>query len=435
MSVRCWLWIGCWLMLSAGASARSAKKPKAAPAPAPVLADDFIPKLFEAHRDKLHPVVDDPQRYRAQILITEVERVRGRRAPKVVRHGYRVDAEYFYPASAIKTLAAVATLKALRGERALRRKKITVDTPLVIHRLFVDQKAEESEDESHLDGGRITLGHEIRKMSIVSDNQAFDRLYGFVGRDGLNALAQASGLEKTRVYHRLSRRRTPDENRWAEPMDFYPSGDLTGPPAVQRAIRVSPDDLAPLPAALPGVEVGRAHVEGDAQIPGPMSFREKNRMGLVDLQNMLIKIMRPEIPLPGAGFRLHRKDRALLRQAMRERPGESTDPLLPEETYDPLRFKPILGGLTRLRPIEDWRVWNKAGKAYGFRIENAYVEHPTLKGRKAIFFTVALYVNENGVVNDNLYEYDAVADPFIHDLAEAAVLALWGPKVKARSHR
>ncbi|MFN3201276.1 MAG: serine hydrolase [Bradymonadia bacterium] len=403
--------------------------------PAPVLEDDFVEKLFQRWPQKFHPAVDDLEGHRVQVLITEVERVKGRLKKgqsryRVVRHGFRVDAEYFYPASAVKTLAAVATMRRLRRDRTLKRAKITLDTPLAVHRLFVDQPELESTDETHLANGRITLGHEIKKMSIVSDNRAFDRLYGFAGQDRIDALVQRVGLEKTRIFHRLSRRRTVEENRWSEPLDFHVDGDFETPPTVQQKVRVSPGTLQPLPETLKGIQVGQGHMVGGELVETPMSFTYKNRMGLVDLQNMLMKIVRPDLKVPGKGFGLRKADRAFLKETMRMRPGESTDPLLPEETYDPLRFKPVLGGLSRFAPVEDWTVWNKAGKAYGFRIENAYFEHPKRGRRKALFITVALYTNANGVLNDDEYEYDTVADPFIHDLTEAAVRTLWGLRPK-----
>ena len=52
-------------------------------------------------------ILEHPERYRAQILVREIVSREG--APDcVVRRGFRVDEEYVYPASAIKTVAALA---------------------------------------------------------------------------------------------------------------------------------------------------------------------------------------------------------------------------------------------------------------------------------------------------------------------------------------
>ena len=55
----------------------------------------------------------------------------------------------------------------------------------------------EEADESNLEGGRITVRHEIRKLFLVSDNRAFNRLYELVGRDRLAASLERSGRDNT----------------------------------------------------------------------------------------------------------------------------------------------------------------------------------------------------------------------------------------------
>jgi hypothetical protein len=130
--------------------------------------------------------------HRLQILITEVRPgPDGRRA--LVSHGLRVDAEYFYPASAIKTFAAVAAMRAL-GDAPLA-------TPLALCERGA-RRCTRTRDPSNRAGGRITIGHEIRKMQIVSDNGAFNRLYDFVGHRALNESLTGLGFASLRIHHR-----------------------------------------------------------------------------------------------------------------------------------------------------------------------------------------------------------------------------------------
>src|SRR5690349_667371 len=56
--------------------------------------------------EKFKKLLADPAKYRMQILVSEV--MEAGMGARLRRFGYRVDAEYFYPASAIKTCAAVA---------------------------------------------------------------------------------------------------------------------------------------------------------------------------------------------------------------------------------------------------------------------------------------------------------------------------------------
>ena len=52
----------------------------------------------DRHLVELMPSTADPESYRFQVLLSWVEDGSGPRPSRLVRHGYRCDAEYFYPA-------------------------------------------------------------------------------------------------------------------------------------------------------------------------------------------------------------------------------------------------------------------------------------------------------------------------------------------------
>jgi hypothetical protein len=392
-----------------------------ADAPGPAVPDsEYLARILQSRPERFRIALDPAlaAEHRIQILVSFVER-RGR-SVTLERHGFRVGTEYYYPASAIKLCAAVAALATMRGLIAAGH-RVGLDSPLVFHPLLPGERPETGGADQ---ASRITLGRLLRQTLIVSSNDAFNRLYDFAGPEALHETMWSAGLRDTFLFHRLSVRRSEEENRMAPRIDVEKGAGVVTIPARTSALALEP---RPLPA----LDVGRAYVEGRQVVESPMSFARKNRMALVDLQNLMIMVMRPDIELGLPGLALHRKDRAFLQRAMRDAPAESRDPVFPPEDHDILRFKPVLGGLTRVAPISRWAVWNKAGTAYGFRIENAYVVDQRTK--RAMFFTVAIYANADGVLNDDEYEYDTVADPFIHDLAEAVVRERW--KLPARASR
>jgi hypothetical protein len=168
---------------------------------------------------------------------------------------------------------------------------------------------------------------------------------------------------------------------------------------------------------LPGLDVGRAFREDDGAVrEGPVSFRDKNRMSLVDLQDMLVKVVRPDVDLGTPGFELTEAQRTLLLEAMTQLPRESVNPRYDPERYPDDFVKFLLPGLRRVIPAERLRVTNKVGLAYGFTVENAYVED--VETGRSFFLAGTLYTNANGVLNDGVYEYDTLALPFWADLGE-----------------
>jgi hypothetical protein len=406
------------------AAAPPAETPAVTPAAAPP-APGYLERVMRGQPERFRVALDPALAagHRVQILVSFIERAG--RGFTLERHGFRVDAEYFYPASAIKLGAAVAALQTMRaliepagrpGARPGRRaRRIDLDTPLVFHPLFPGERRA-TDDSSNLAGGRVTLGHLIRQMIIVSSNEAFNRLYDLVGHHAMSEMMWSAGLRDTYFFHRLSVLRGSEEQRRTPRVDLETRAGVVTIPARQ-------SDLALAPRALPGLDVGERYIEGRREVAAPMSFAQKNRMSLVDLQNLLIMVMRPDIPLGLPGFSLHAGDRAFLQRALREPPAESRNPVFPPEEHDILRFKPVMGGLLRVAPAARWAVWSKAGTAYGFRIENAYVVDQRRK--RAMFFTVAIYANADGTLNDDQYDYDTVANPLIHDLAEAVVRDRW----------
>ena len=102
---------------------------------------------------------------------------------------------------------------------------------------------------------------------------------------------------------------------------------------------------------------------------------------------------------------------------MHEDPLESKNPVYTDEKKGAMRYKTLLRGLAEMRDPKRLRYMNKAGRAYGFHLENAWIRDR--KSRREFFVTVVLYVNDDGVLNDDLYGYDKISRPLFVKLGEA----------------
>ena len=368
---------------------------------------------------RLAAVVSEAEKHRLQLLIAEV--VETEDGPILRRSGFRVDAEYFYPASTIKLYAAIAALEWLEEEST--PSEVTLDTAMRIHPLFDDESLDER-DPSNLEGATITIGHEVRKLCIVSDNTAFNRLFEFLGPDDLHARLARAGFPDVLIRHRLSEFRSLEQNRMSPRIEFV-VGETT--------LHTLPERRATEEIPLPdhrGLQVGDSFLRSGNKIETSMDFTHKNLARLVDLQNALVATVRPDIPLEAADgtpqqFRLSDEHRAHLVRALSEWPRESENPLYDREKYPDDWVKFLLPGLKQVVPQEELTISNKVGLAYGFTIENAYV-HDRGTGR-SFFLTGALYTNENATLNDGVYEYDTVAFPFWAALGEGLARTLLRP--------
>ena len=83
---------------------------------------------------------------------------------------------------------------------------------------------------------------------------------------------------------------------------------------------------------------------------------------------------------------------------------------------------PLTPGVLEVLPLKRARYVSKSGRAYGFHLENAFIEDT--KTHRGLFVTAVVYVNPNGVLNDDDYGYDDTSKPLLAALGEALTRAL-----------
>jgi len=374
--------------------------------------DQMLLALPEAHA----PIIADAEQFRPQILLTEIVNTDGR--PTLRRHRFRVDAEYFFPASSIKLMPAVAAMELVSKGGTLAgaiEAPLRFDAILDGARAVVQDAVEHNPSNSPT--GLITIAHDVWTLCIVSDNEAYNRLFELVGRNELSARLAEWGLTQTRVVHRLSRR-VPPPFQGASPRI-----EIGGEPPVVLAARNGDGPMPEVRITRP--LVGEAVMRGNARVEGPLDFSSHNATSLSDLQNLLIAVTRPDIRDPAVPVvNLDDERRTDLLRAMTAYPRESTNPVYDPANYPDEYVKFLLPGVARVIPKERVRIVNKVGLAYGFLTENAYIED-VATGR-GFFLAATVYVNSDRVLNDDAYDYDTVGLPFLEALGEAAARLLLG---------
>jgi hypothetical protein len=62
------------------------------------------------------------------------------------------------------------------------------------------------------------------------------------------------------------------------------------------------------------------------------------------------------------------------------------------------------------------RVFNKVGWAYGFLTDVSYIAD--FKNKLEFMLTATVYVNSDGILNDDKYDYDNIGYPFLYQLGQ-----------------
>lgn len=361
--------------------------------------------LLESQPSRFETVVADPERYRVQIIYTQIDRDAENR-PHFTSYSYRLNQdEYFYPASTVKLPTAALALKKINR---LARPGLTRDT-IMLTGSAADYQMEATVDETSVTG-LPSVAQYVRKVLLVSDNDAFNRLYEFLGQDEVNEAMRAKGFSGTRIVHRLETVLDTEQNRWTNPVRFLDAGTTV---YQQPDARSDVDWLAPEPQLL-----GVAEVVGDELLERPKDFAEKNEFPLQDLHDTVMALMFPDSVPEARRFDLTEDDYRFLRRYMSMYPGESGIRAYSDSFNYPEGYvKFLMYGGSEPEIPDTIRIFNKVGDAYGFLTDAAYVvdfEH-------GIEFILAatVYTNENQTFNDNQYEYDEIGLPFLRDLGQA----------------
>jgi hypothetical protein len=351
-------------------------------------ADELLLQLMRERADLFATVLEKVQEHEIQILYTQIDRD-GKNCPHFVEHVYRVDAQaYFYPASTIKLAGAMLALEKLcdLGLDGLDR-----DTPL--------------RNDSAPDGVP-TIAHYIRKLFAVSDNDAYNRLYEFVGQQQINEGLWQKGYEDVRLTHRLSLQLLSLENRHTNPFVFYRANETIyqQPPAYNTEIYRAVQPLAK----------GVGYIADGRLVDEPKDFAGSNYMSVRVLQDLLKAVVFPHSTPLERRFRYGEEDRRFLLAAMSNLPRECGDLDYDREKYYDSYVKFFMFGDSKAELPAHIRSFNKVGLAYGYLIDNAYIVD--FKHSIEFLLTAVVYVNKNGIFNDGKYEYDEVAFPFLANL-------------------
>ncbi|MCB9519732.1 MAG: serine hydrolase [Myxococcales bacterium] len=389
--------------------------PPAGPTCGAMDADDaWVARLLE--RDPvLAAAARDAASLRLQVVVGEVAR-RDDGTACVTYHPYRLDAEYLYPASAIKTfaaLAAVRTLDALRSDDGVAA-DLGLDTELRFERATVPDVVDLRGRPVVLGETTATLRELLDQTLILSSNDGFNRLLDFAGLDAINGGAERAGFTSVRVSHRLSRQLDPPEaTRWSPPVSAL-IGDAWRELEPARA-----SSAVPGLGELVGLEVGTAYIDpvDGGRRDAPLGFADKNSASIFDLLRLVAWVadpaLTPELELSDVSD----ESRLAMRAPMATVPDESD------------RYEPLSPGVTDLVPWERLEYVNKAGRAFGFHLDAAYLRDRST-GRE-LLVAAGMFVDTDGVMNDDTYAYDSLSYPFFvalgRVLAERVLVVDGGP--------
>lgn len=365
---------------------------------------EFIDSLLQQATNLDKEVLAYSENYKLQIIYTQINRD-AQNKPHFTTFSYRSNPkDYFYPASTIKLPAVVLALQKLNH---LQKKGISKYTTLSIDSSYAGQ--EKLLTDSTSINNKPNIAHFIKKILLASDNEAYNRLFEFIGQKDINKSLQQRGFKDVIILKRLSFQYDFEANKNTNAFNFYnDKGQLIyhqKPQYNNRQFIIKADSL----------QQGSAYFKEGVLITQKMDFSHSNYFALSTQHEFLKRLLFPESFSKSQRFDLNQDDYNFIYKYMSMLPRESDLNIYKNDTtYFDGYVKFFLFGDTTERIPNNIRIFNKVGEAYGYLIDNAYI----VDFEKGIEFMLSavIYVNKDQTFNDDVYEYHAIGFPFLASL-------------------
>ncbi|GAB2621079.1 hypothetical protein GCM10026987_18250 [Belliella aquatica] len=350
----------------------------------------------------LKEVLENQEDYQVQIVYTQIDRDENLK-PILKNFDFNLNEEkYFYPASTVKLPVAILALEWLNEQNI---EGLTANVIMLTDSIRSSQTHVLSD--SSAQNFLPSIAHYIKKILLVSDNDAYNRLYELLGQNYINQKLKKKGLNNTIINQRLSLAMSPEENRHFNPIRFLNTeGETILEIPARETISIYKNTGNP--------QLAEAYQSGGELISEPMDFTFKNRFSISDFHGVVQRIIFPELFAEKERFHISDSDREFILKYMSMYPGQSDYPAYDSnEFYD--SYSKFYKFGTSKEPIPlSFKIYNKTGQAYGHLLDGSYFVDE--KEGVEFFVTAVIYVNKNKALNDNQYEYDEIGFPFFEEL-------------------
>lgn len=366
----------------------------------------FLKKLMENKPELFAKILNHPNKNEVQLMYTQVNRDKNNK-PSFKSFSYNLNPErYFYPASTVK-LAGV--IFALEKVNELKSRGMNANLTMITDSSFKGQT--KVLNDKTAENGKPSIAHYIKKILLTSDNDAFNRLFEFIGRAEINAKLKKYGMKESRILNRLAIGDGGEESKNTNPIHFYDGDKLI---YTQNA-QYDPKDY---PLNLTNLIVGIGYMDSNEKLVNkPYSFENKNVFSISDQQSLMKRLIAPEVYPAKERFNLTAEDYQLIYTHMSKLPTESDYPKYNAKEFWPTYAKMIYYGRDKNAVIDpNIRIFNKYGDSYGFIIDNSYFVD--FKNNVEFFLTAVVQSNEDGIYNDGKYEYETVCYPFMKNIGQ-----------------
>jgi hypothetical protein len=357
----------------------------------------------------LQKILKNNKEYEVQIRYTQITRDE-QGVPSFHSIDYNVDPNrYFCPASTVKMPTAILAVQRIREIANATGKKLDIHTPM---ENIAMQPPQDDYVHDLLTRQRPTIADYADQIFCVSDNNAHNRLFEFLGTKYLNEELYKIGAFKTsHIVHRLSIPGfTPQDHEFVNAINFRDNDHrlLHHIPARNSVFNKT--------AQLTEQIKGKGYLDNnDKIVMQPFDFSKKNFISIIDLEACMQRVLFPEAFTPEQRFKLAPEDYTFLKRSMSILPKDIWYYAKDTSLYDNV-VKYFYKGNEKATIPPHLKIYNKIGEAYGTMTDCSYFVDE--KNKVEFMLTATILVNKDAIFNDGVYEYNEIGLPFFASLGK-----------------
>ncbi|MCA0431233.1 MAG: class A beta-lactamase-related serine hydrolase [Bacteroidetes bacterium] len=336
------------------------------------------------------------QKYRIQILYTPV--ING--VPSKQTFTFNSNPSYVYCASLVKLPVSIYAIEKLNELKIPLNTTMLTDSCVPCHKkVFTDTSSQNK---------LPSIEHYIKKMFLVSDNEAFSRVYEFLGVDDIHKRLNNNGYVNTRIINRYDGNCFGKENYITNPINFINSKNeiIYKQPCITSSISLS--------HFANKIIVGKAYYNSKNKlIKQPKDFTYMNNMPLNEVHSMLLELIYNQ----KKQFNITNEQRMFLIKYLTMLPKESQCPKYNSKKYFDSYKKYFIYGNEKKIKEYTIEITNIVGQSYGFMVDCARIKD--IKNNIEFILTASIYTNTDEIINDGKYEYNTIALPFFTELGKS----------------
>ena len=365
----------------------------------------FIENFLKQYPKQFQNILSNQKKYEVQIIYTQINRDKNN-VPSFKQYTYHLDPKnYFYPASLVKLPCAALSLEKLNF---LKIPSLDKNTCMQTDSAYACQRKVTKDSTAF---NKIpSVANYLKRMLLVSDNDAYSRIYEFLGQQYINNALAKKGYPEIRIVHRFDADCNAIQNKCTNHISFFdPSGKCI---YNQPMLMNTTDYKNPIGTIKKGI--GYVNEKGKL-VHEPKDYTYMNYLSLQNTTDILQSIIFPLSVEKEKRFDLTKEDYSFLYRYLSMYPRESDFPKYNVKDFEDSYKKYFMyGSYHKKIETDSVRIFNIVGQSYGNLIDCAYIVNVD---RKIEFMLSAvIYVNEDGIINDGKYEYKTIGFPFLNDL-------------------